>query len=133
MEITLGGVAGIIAALALVALVVALIRPIGKLAKVLDRLAGAVEQMTEHTLPALDEAARTVRDANAQIERLDTVTAAAARTAEDISAMTTVVTSTVAAPFLFVRKGAEKVKATFTSDRTSTSESTPNETGKSEA
>lgn len=113
MEITLGGVAGIIAALALVALVVALIRPIGKLAQVLDRLAGAVEQMTEHTLPTLDEAARTVRDANGQLERIDTITTAAARTTEDISAMTTLVTSTISAPFLAIRKGVEKVKAAF--------------------
>lgn len=113
MEITLGGIAGLIAALALVVLVIALIRPIGKLSGVLDGLADAVKEMTEHTLPTLDEAARTVRDANAQIERIDSVTAAASRTAEDISAMTTLVTSTVSAPFLAVRKGAEKLKDTF--------------------
>ena len=87
MEITLGGIAAIIAALAFVALVIALIRPIGKLAGVVDRLADAVTELTEHTLPAIDEAAKTVRDANSQIAHIDTITSAAARTSEDISAM----------------------------------------------
>lgn len=113
MDISLGQIAGLIAALAFLALVIALIRPIGKLSKVLDRLAATVEELTEHTLPAIDEAAKTVRDVNGQVERLDSITSAAARTTEDISAMTTLVTSTVSAPFLAVRRGAEKVKSSF--------------------
>ena len=113
MEITLGGIAAIIAALAFVALVIALIRPIGKLAGVVDRLADAVTELTEHTLPAIDEAARTVRDANGQIAHIDTITSAAARTSEDISAMTTLIASTVAAPILAARRGVDKVKSAF--------------------
>lgn len=115
MDITLGQIAGIIAALALVILVIALIRPISKLSKVLDGLAGTVTQLTEHTLPALDEAVTTVRELNGQVERLDSITAAVSRTVEDVSALTTVVTSTVGAPFVAVRKGTEKVKETFSS------------------
>ena len=113
MDISLGQIAGLIAALAFLALVIALIRPIGKLSKVLDCLAATVEELTQHTLPAIDEAAKTVRDVNGQVERLDSITSAAARTTEDISAMTTLVTSTVSAPFLAVRRGAEKVKSSF--------------------
>lgn len=115
MEITLGSIAGIIAAITFVVLVIALIRPIGKLAGVLDRIAASLEEITEHTLPAIDEAARTVRDANSQVERIDTITSAAARTAEDVSAMTTLVTSTVSAPFIAVRKVGEKVKTAWNS------------------
>ena len=59
MDISLGQIAGLIAALAFLALVIALIRPIGKLSKVLDRLAATVEELTQHTLPAIDEAAKT--------------------------------------------------------------------------
>lgn len=117
MQITLGSIAGIIAALAFVALVIALIRPIGKLSNVLDRLADSLVELTDHTLPAIDEAAQTVRDANGQIARLDTITSAAARTSEDISAMTTLVTSTVGAPFIAARKGAEKAKNKWESRR----------------
>lgn len=115
MEITLGGIAGLIASLAFVALVVALIRPIGKLSEVLDRLADSLVELTDHTLPAIDEAAQTVRDANGQIARLDTITSAAARTSEDISAMTTLVTSTVGAPFIAARRGAEKARSKWSS------------------
>lgn len=110
MQITLGGIAGLIAALAFVALVIALIRPIGRLSGVLDQLADSLTELTDHTLPAIDEAAQTVRDANGQIARLDTITSAAARTSEDISAMTTLVTSTVGAPFLAARRSAEKAR-----------------------
>lgn len=115
MEITLGSIAGMIAAIAFVVLVIALIRPIGKLAGVLDSIAASLEEITEHTLPAIDEAARTVRDANSQVERIDTITSAAARTAEDLSAMTTLVTSTISAPFIAVRKVGEKVKTAWNS------------------
>ncbi|MBE6483485.1 MAG: DUF948 domain-containing protein [Actinomycetaceae bacterium] len=110
---TLGQIAGLIAALAFVALVIALIRPLGKLGGVLDKLADAVTELTEHTLPALDEAAKSIREANGQLERVDTITSAAARTAEDVSAMTTLVTSTIAAPFVALRNGAGKVKSAF--------------------
>ncbi|MCF2706458.1 DUF948 domain-containing protein [Arcanobacterium haemolyticum] len=124
MDITIGQIAGLIAALAFVALVIALIRPIGKLAQVLDRLADSLQELTDHTLPAIDEAAKTVRDANGQVARLDTITAAAARTAEDVSAMTTLVTSTIAAPFLALRKGALKVKGFVTGTAEHTQEAT---------
>ncbi|AWE42365.1 MULTISPECIES: DUF948 domain-containing protein [unclassified Actinobaculum] len=113
MNITLGQIAGLIAALAFFALVIALIRPLGKLGGVLDRLADAVTELTEHTLPALDEAAKSIREANGQLERVDTITSAAARTAEDVSAMTTLVTSTIAAPFVALRNAASKVKSAF--------------------
>lgn len=111
--VTLGQIAALIAALAFLALVYFMIRPLNKLSGVLDRLAESLRELTEHTLPAIDEAAQTVAGANSQVARLDQITAAAARTTEDISAMTTLVTSTVGAPFVALRKGAAKVKNTF--------------------
>ena len=113
MEITLGGIAALIAALAFVALVIALIRPVAKLSGVVDQLAATVTEITEHTLPAIDEAAKIVRDANGQLARIDTITAAASRTAEDVSALTTLVSSTLAAPILGARKVTNKVKSAF--------------------
>ncbi|MDO5025706.1 MAG: DUF948 domain-containing protein [Trueperella sp.] len=110
MEITLGQIAGLLAALAFLVLVYFSIRPLRKLSGVLDRMAESLRELTEHTLPAIDHAAQTVAEANNQVRKLDTITAAAARTTEDISAMTTLVTSTVGAPFLAARRGAEKVR-----------------------
>lgn len=111
--ISLGQIAGILAALAFLVLVYFSIRPLRKLSGVLDRLAESLRELTEHTLPAIDEAVNTVAEANNQVKKLDVITDAAARTSEDISAMTTLVTSTVGAPFLAARRGAEKVKNAF--------------------
>ncbi|WP_124054862.1 DUF948 domain-containing protein [Arcanobacterium ihumii] len=111
--VTLGQIAGIIAALGFLVLVYFSIRPLIKLGGVLDRLSESLKELTEHTLPAIDEAAKTVAEANNQVKKLDAITDAAARTSEDISAMTTLVTSTVGAPFLAVRRGAEKMKEAF--------------------
>lgn len=110
MEITLGGIAALIAALAFVALVIFLIRPLAKLGKTFDELTASVEKLTDETIPALTNAAETVARTNTQLERVDTITSAAARTAEDISATTTIVTSTVAAPFLAVRSAVGKLR-----------------------
>ncbi|MDR6938746.1 DUF948 domain-containing protein [Arcanobacterium hippocoleae] len=113
-EITLGQIAGLIAALAFLVLVYFSIKPLQRLSGVLERMAESLRELTEHTLPAIDEAAKTVGEANRQVQKLDAITEAAARTSEDISAMTTLVTSTVGAPFLAARKGAEKLKGVFT-------------------
>ncbi len=111
--ITLGQVAGMIAALGFLVLVYFSIKPLQKLCKVLDRLTQSLTELTEHTLPAIDEAVKTVAQANQQVQKLDVITEAAARTSEDISAMTTLITSTVGAPFLAARRGAEKVRDSF--------------------
>lgn len=112
-EITLGQIAGVLAALGFLVLVYFSIKPLRKLCDVLDRMTESLRELTEHTLPAIDEAAQTVAETNLQVKKLDAITEAAARTSEDISAMTTLVTSTVGAPFLAARKGAEKVRDAF--------------------
>ena len=109
MEITLGGIAAIIAALAFVGLVVFLVRPLTKLGKTFDELTKSVEKLTDETIPALTNAAETVARTNTQLERIDTITTAAAD-AEDLSATTTLVTSTVSAPFLAVRGAVGKLR-----------------------
>lgn len=119
--ITLGQIAGLIAAIGFLVLVYYSIRPLRKLCGVLDRLAESLKELTDHTLPAIDEAAQTVAQANLQVQKLDTITEAAARASEDISAMTTLVTSTVGAPFLAARRGAEKVKGKFSRSSNSSS------------
>ncbi|QOQ38865.1 DUF948 domain-containing protein [Trueperella pecoris] len=112
-EITLGQIAGLLAAIGFLVLVYFSIKPLRKVSGVLDRLTESLRELTEHTLPAIDEAAQTVAQANLQVKKLDAITDAATRASEDISAMTTLVTSTVGAPFLAARRGAEKVKDVF--------------------
>lgn len=121
-EITLSQIAALLAALGFLVLVYFSIKPLRKLSGVLDRLTESLRELTEHTLPAIDEAAQTVAEANAQVKKLDTITEAAARTSEDISAMTTLVTSTVGAPFLAARKGASRLRDAFGHSRSTESD-----------
>ncbi|WP_454778070.1 DUF948 domain-containing protein [Georgenia muralis] len=99
---SLGDIAGLIAALAFVALVAFLAVPLLKLGRVLDEARGTVHQLTEHTLPALDEAVETVRAANGQLAKVDTITTSAAQVTEDVSALTTLVAATVGGPLIKV-------------------------------
>lgn len=125
--VTLGQIAALLAAAGFLVLVYFSIKPLRKLSGVLDGMSESLRELTDHTLPAIDEAAKTVSEANNQVKRLDTITSAAARTTEDISAMTTLVTSTVGAPFLAARKGAQKVKDAFGSKNESSAN--PDSTG----
>lgn len=98
----IGDIAGLIAAVAFVFLVGALARPLLRLADVLDETRTSVRQITEHTLPVLDETAKVVASSATQLDKVDTVTTAAAQVSENVSALTSLVTATVGAPLLKV-------------------------------
>jgi uncharacterized protein YoxC len=99
---TAGDVAGLIAATAFLVLVVVLAVPLLKLGRVLDDTSRAVRELTDHTVPVLDEAATTVASSNAQLEKVDAVTTAAASVSENVSALTALVAATVGAPLIKV-------------------------------
>jgi uncharacterized protein YoxC len=94
--------AGLIAALAFVALVAFLAVPLLKLGGVLDEARGSIRQLTEHSVPVIDDAGTSVRLANAQLAKVDDVTTPAAEAAQNISAITTLVSATVARPLVKV-------------------------------
>ncbi|MFD1719175.1 DUF948 domain-containing protein [Georgenia deserti] len=99
---SVGDVAGLVAALAFVGLVVVVAIPLLKLSAVLDEARGTVRRITDHTLPAIDEAVETIRSTNGQLAKVDTVTASAARVTEDVSALTTLVSAVVGGPLIKV-------------------------------
>ncbi len=98
----LGDIAGLIAAIAFVLLVGALAVPLVKLGRVLDETTTSVRELTEHTVPILDEAATTVSSANTQLERVDTVTTAAASVSQNVSALSSLFSATVGGPMIKV-------------------------------
>lgn len=98
----LGDIAGLIAAIAFVLLVGALALPLVKLGRVLDETRTSVRELTEHTVPILDEAATTVSSANTQLERVDTVTTAAANVSQNVSALSSLFSATVGGPMIKV-------------------------------
>ena len=97
---SVGEVASLIAALAFLLLVVFLAIPLWKLGKVFDQLQGSIKQVAADTGDTVKEVSQTVRDANAQLVRVDAVTTSAAQVAQDISAVSTLVSSTFAGPLI---------------------------------
>ena len=99
---SISDIAGLLAALAFVALVAFLAVPLLKLGGVLDEARGSLRQLTEHSVPVIDDAGESVRLANAQLAKVDDVTTPAAEAAQNISAITTLVSATVARPLIRV-------------------------------
>jgi uncharacterized protein YoxC len=99
---SVGDVAGLIAAIAFVLLVGFLALPLVKLGRVLDEARVSVKELTEHTVPVLDEAASAVASTNVQIERIDAITSSAAQVSENVSALTSLFAATVGAPMIKV-------------------------------
>jgi len=97
---SVGDVAGLVAAVAFVALVGFLAVPLVKLGRVLDAATQSVRDVTEHTLPVIDEAAASVAGANAQLAKVDAVTTAAAEITQNASALTALVAATVGRPLI---------------------------------
>lgn len=98
----LGDIAGLIAAIAFVLLVGALALPLVKLGRVLDEARTSVRELTEHTVPILDEATTTVSAANVQLERVDTITRSAANVTQNVSALSSLFAATIGGPMIKV-------------------------------
>lgn len=97
---SVGDVAGLVAAIAFLALVGFLALPLVKLGKVFDAATESVKEVTEHTLPVIDETAATIAGANAQLAKVDAVTTAAAEITQNASALTALVAATVGRPLI---------------------------------
>ena len=98
----IGEIAGLIAAIAFVALVGFLAVPLIKLGKVFDAATVSLEEITEHTLPILDETTTTVTAANVQLTKVDAVTTSAAEVSQNISALTGIYSATFGGPLVKV-------------------------------
>ncbi|WP_426592062.1 DUF948 domain-containing protein [Cellulomonas sp. McL0617] len=99
---SVGDVAGLIAAIAFVLLVGVLAIPLVKLGRVFDETTASVKEITAHTVPVLDETATLVASSNTQLENIDTVTTAAAQVSENVSALTALFAATVGSPMIKV-------------------------------
>lgn len=97
-----GDIAGLISAVAFVALVAFLAVPLVKLGRVLDETRVSVKQVTEHAVPVIDEAAVTITQTNNQLMRVDTITTSAAEVSTNVSALTSLVAATLGGPLIKV-------------------------------
>ena len=119
---TVGGIAGLIAAIAFVALVGMLAIPLWKLGRVLEELRSQVHDLGEESVPILTELQDTVRTTNSEIGRISEVTEEvaalsknAASVSENAAQVSSLVTHAVGTPIIKVRSLAYGIKAGFSS------------------
>lgn len=110
---SVGDVAGLIAAIAFVLLVGFLAVPLIKLGRVLDEARESVRQITEHSVPILDEAATTVASTNGQLAKVDTITTSAAQVSENVSALTGLYAAVLGKPLVKVAAFSYGVRHAF--------------------
>jgi uncharacterized protein YoxC len=99
---SIGELAGLIAALAFVLLVGFLGYPLYKLGKVFDEARVSVHDLTGGTLPLLEEVTTTVTTANGQLVRVDGITRNAQEVSENVSALTRLFAATLGSPVVKV-------------------------------
>jgi len=100
--ISIGDVAGVIAALAFAYLVLRLGGLIGKAGKVLDETRVGVRGVSQQTVPLLSQVTDTVASTNEQIVRLDTITANVSSMSTNLNALTSLFAATVGSPVVKV-------------------------------
>jgi len=100
--VSVGDIAGVIAALAFAFLVVRLGSVIGKTGKVLDETRIGVRGISEQTVPLLSQVTDTVASTNEQIVRLDTITANVASMSTNVNALTSLFAATLGSPVVKV-------------------------------
>ncbi|MGH3977749.1 MAG: DUF948 domain-containing protein [Pseudonocardiaceae bacterium] len=97
-----GQIASLIAAGAFVLLVLLLAVPLMKLGRTLDEATAAIRKAHEGSDPLLSGANTTITHVNAQLERLDGISANAVAVTGNVSALTSLFTATLGGPLVRV-------------------------------
>ena len=99
---SVGEIAGLIAACALVLLVILVAFPLLKLGRTLDETTLTIRQAREQTQPILAQATTTVAQVNANLERVDGIAENAQNVSTNVAALTSVVAATLGSPLIKV-------------------------------
>ena len=99
---SVGDVAGLIAAVAFVLLVGILAIPLVKLGGVLDETRHMIKGVSDETVPLLSEVTTTVTTANAQLVRVDAITSNVQSATTNVSALTALLAASVGGPVVRV-------------------------------
>ncbi|HET7477365.1 MAG TPA: DUF948 domain-containing protein [Dermatophilaceae bacterium] len=102
MDVSLGDIAGLIAALAFAYLVIRTGSVVGKAGQVLDEARLGVRGVSEQTVPLLSQVTETVASTNDQLVRVDTITSNVATMSTNISALTSLFAATLGSPVVKV-------------------------------
>ena len=115
-HMTGGDIAGLIAAGVFAVLVVLLAVPILKLGRVFDELRILIRDLNDETEPLLEEVTRTVATTNSQLEKVDVITDSVSDASASMSAMTSLVASTVGQPIIKTAAFSSGVRRAFSGD-----------------
>ena len=99
---SVGDVAGLIAAIAFAILVVLMAVPLIKLGRVLDETRTTIRGISDSTVPLIGEVTTTVGQANEQMDKIDTITTNAAQITTNASALTALFAATLGSPIVRV-------------------------------
>lgn len=108
-----GDIAGLLAAGVFAVLVGLLAVPIWKLGKVFDELRLTIRSLNNETVPLIDEVTRTVSTTNAQLEKVDGITTNVSDASANVSALSSLVASTVGQPLIKVAAFSHGVRRAF--------------------
>lgn len=109
-----GDIAGLIAAGVFAVLVGLLAVPIVKLGRVFDELRLTIRSLNDGTTPLIDEVTRTVSTTNTQLEKVDGITSNVSDASANVSALSSLVASTVGQPLIKVASFSHGLRRAFT-------------------
>ncbi len=112
---SVGDIAGLIAAIVFAILAGFLIYPLIRLGKLFDQVAQTVKQTGDHALPALDESVTTVKEVNKTLKDVNQISDSAQYTARNAGALTDLYASLLSKPAIKVASWASAVSGTFRS------------------
>jgi uncharacterized protein YoxC len=114
---SVGDVAGLIAAVAFLVLVALLAVPILKLGRLIDDTRGTVQGVTQEALPLLREVTTTVSTTNGELERVSAITENVQQITTNASALTSLFAATVGSPLIKVAAFSYGVRQAYGSRR----------------
>ena len=112
-----GEIAGLIAAVAFVLLVGFLAIPLVKLGRTLDETSRLVRGVADGTTPLLGEVTSTVTATNAQLTRVDAITANAQQVTSNVAALSGIFAATLGGPLVRVAAFSYGVRKALTARR----------------
>jgi uncharacterized protein YoxC len=111
--VTVGDIAGLVAAFVFAVLVGFLAVPLVKLGRVLDETRDAIHEASEGMTPILEETAETLRETNKQLARVDAITGNVAEVTGNVSALVALFAASVGGPLIKLAGFSAAVRAAF--------------------
>lgn len=109
---SVGEIAGLVAAIAFAVLAGFMIYPLIRLGKMFDQIAQTVKDTGDHAIPALDEGVTTVRQVNQSLTDVNEISGAVSTTANNVTALTDLYGSVLGKPVIKIVSVIWAVRAT---------------------